>query len=103
MQATVENSDAKRLEIGQSGLQTIPEVLLQTKNSVEELAAGQNRLEESAVRSLSEFRNLKILRLPGNSFKAFPSGLLNLTGLTLLDLTDNEVDKIPEKISLLHK
>lgn len=89
------------MDIGGSGLQTIPEIVLQSTHVVEELLAGQNKLQEIALNALTEFPNLRILRLPGNGFKNFPEGLLDICGLTVLDLADNQIEKIPEEISRL--
>jgi Leucine-rich repeat (LRR) protein len=102
-QATVETSEPKRMDIGGSGLQTIPEIVLQSTNMVEELLAGQNKLQEGSLRSLADFNNLKVLRLPGNGFKTFPDPIFDIHGLKILDLADNEVSKIPERISQLKK
>jgi Leucine-rich repeat (LRR) protein len=102
-QATVETSEPKRMDIGGSGLQTIPEIVLQSTNTVEELLAGQNKLQESSLRTLADFNNLKVLRLPGNGFKNFPDPIFDIHGLKILDLADNDITKIPERISQLKK
>lgn len=91
------------MDICGSGLQAIPEIVLQSTNIVEELLAGQNKLQEIALNALTDFPNLKILRLPGNGFKSFPRALLDIYGLTVLDLANNEIDEIPDDISKLEK
>lgn len=91
------------MDIGNSGLQTIPEIVLQSTSIVEELLAGQNKLQEIGLMALSGFPCLKILRLPGNEFKMFPESLLQITALTVLDLADNEIQSIPDDISNLQK
>lgn len=94
----------KRLDIANGGLQTIPEVVLQTPNNVEELLAGQNKLQEIALTALSTFSNLRILRLPGNDFRVFPEPLLHITApLAVLDLADNLIQTIPDEIGNLDK
>lgn len=87
------------MDIGNSGLQTIPEIVLQSTNVVEELLAGQNKLQEIALMALGGFPCLKVLRLPGNEFKVFPEALLQINALTVLDLADNEIQSIPDDIA----
>lgn len=89
------------MDIGNSGLQTIPEVVLQSTSVVEELLAGQNQLKEIALMALAGFQSLKVLRLPGNEFKVFPEALLQITSLTVLDVADNEIQSIPDDIAQL--
>lgn len=91
------------MDIGNSGLQTIPESVLQSTNVVEELLAGQNKLQEIALNALAAFPCLKILRLPGNEFKLFPEALLQISGITILDLADNEIQSIPDGIADLKR
>ncbi|CAD7086127.1 unnamed protein product [Hermetia illucens] len=99
--ATSEASESRRLDIGNSGLQTIPEVVLQSLEDVEELLAGQNKLQEIGLKALAQFPQLQILRLPGNGFRTFPTPLLFIAGLTVLDLADNSIDRIPDEIAQL--
>lgn len=87
------------MDIGNSGLSTIPEIVLQSTNIIEELLAGQNKLQEIALMALSGFPCLRVLRLPGNEFKEFPETLLQITGLTVLDLADNEIKSLPDEIA----
>lgn len=89
------------MDIGNSGLQTIPEIVLQSTNVVEELLAGQNKLQEIALLALASFPSLKVLRLPGNEFEVFPEALLQISGLAVLDLADNEIQSIPGDICQL--
>lgn len=91
----------KRLDLGDSGLQQIPEIFLQSCTTVEELLAGKNKLQELALRALGEFVQLKVLRLNGNALKSFPDSLYNLRSLKILDLEENEIRKLPEKIAIL--
>lgn len=71
--------------------------------SVEELLAGQNKLKEIGLHALSELQCLRILRLPCNGFTEFPSSLLNLTDLLVLDLSDNEIFDLPKDICRLER
>lgn len=91
------------MDIGNAGLETIPEIVLQSTNMVEELLAGQNKLQEIALMALSGFPHLRILRLPGNDFNIFPESLLHIASLTVLDLADNHIQSIPDDISELKK
>lgn len=86
------------MDICGSGLQAIPEIVFQSIDTVEELLAGQNKLQEIGLKALADFQSLRVLRLPGNGFKTFPKTLLNLTGLKVLDLGDNEIQEIPHEI-----
>lgn len=103
LQASKGVGDGKCLDIGGSGLQTIPEIVLRSTSTVEELLAGQNKLQEIALATLAEFPNLRILRLPGNGFTSFPAPLLNITALTVLDLSDNEIQSLPDELADLEK
>lgn len=70
-------------------------------DSVEELLAGQNKLQEIGLNALADLQSLRILRLPKNGFVTFPVALLNLRALTVLDLSDNEIEVIPTDIHRL--
>ncbi|XP_055636065.1 protein phosphatase PHLPP-like protein [Toxorhynchites rutilus septentrionalis] len=96
-----DSSDARRLDLGDSGLHQIPEIFLQSSSQVEELLAGKNKLQELALRALGEFAQLKVLRLNGNGLRYFPESLYNLRKLRLLDLEENEMRKLPEQIAQL--
>lgn len=102
-QATDDTSDTKRFDIEGSGLHNFPDIMLQSTQSIEELHAGQNKLQEIALNALTDFPNLKILRLPGNEFKYFPEALLDIEELTVLDLANNQIDGIPSEIWRLKK
>ena len=102
-QTTSLNSDSNKLDIGGSGLQHIPDIFLQSSGNIEEILAGQNKLQEIALKTLCEFKQLKILKLDENGLKAFPESLTNLKNLRVLDLQGNELSVIPEKITLLEK
>ncbi|XP_058825668.1 protein phosphatase PHLPP-like protein [Topomyia yanbarensis] len=93
--------DPRRLNLGDSGLQHIPEIFMQSSVHVEELLAGNNKLQELALRALGELTQLKVLRLNDNGLKSFPESLYNLRSLRVLDLGDNEIRKLPERIVLL--
>ncbi|KFB39127.1 AGAP009086-PA-like protein [Anopheles sinensis] len=98
-----DRSTSLRLDLGDSGLQQIPDIFLQAPNAVEELLAGRNKLQEIALRALGQFTYLKVLRLDGNGLKDFPDSLYNLRNLRLLDLSENEIRKLPDTISALKK
>lgn len=67
-------------------------------DSVQELLAGQNKLQEIGLKAIADLQNLRILRLPQNGFNTFPSALLDLTEITVLDLSDNDIEIIPQDI-----
>lgn len=89
------------MDLCNSGLQTIPEVVLQSIDDVKELLAGQNKLQEIGLKALSQFPQLQVLRLPQNGFTKFPSPVLLINGLKVLDLSDNGIEVIPAGISQL--
>lgn len=102
-QSTIDASTPKRMDIANSGLCSIPEVVLKGIDTIEELSAGQNQLQEIALTALSNFRNLKVLHLGKNGFKKFPEPLLECKGLVMLDLVDNGIEVLPERICVLKK
>jgi Leucine-rich repeat (LRR) protein len=91
------------MDISNSGLHIIPEIIIQSNHLVEELFADQNKLQESALKSLSEFKKLRVLRVAGNQFKKFPDQLLDIPNLTVLDISKNDIEKIPDNIFRLEK
>lgn len=103
LQATTEVSEPKRMDISNSGLHIIPEIILQSNHLVEELFADKNKLQESALRALGDFKKLRILRVAGNHFKKFPDQLLDVKHLTVLDISNNDIEKIPDNIFRLEK
>ncbi|XP_063697541.1 protein phosphatase PHLPP-like protein [Culicoides brevitarsis] len=103
IESTVDTSTPKRMDITNSGLCAIPEVILKGIDTIEELSAGQNQLQEIALTALSNFKNLRVLHLPRNGFKKFPEPLLDCKGLQIVDLADNGIDKLPERICTLKK
>ncbi|KAL5281301.1 PHLPP2 family protein [Megaselia abdita] len=99
--ASTETTTSSCLDLCNSGLQTIPEVVLQSIDDVKELLAGQNKLQEIGLKALSQFPQLQVLRLPRNGFTKFPSPVLLISGLKVLDLSDNSIETIPAGISQL--
>lgn len=95
--------DEHRIDIAGSGLQSIPEVVLQTMDNVEELLAGQNQLKELGIRTIAELSKLRVLRLPRNGFTDFPVALLGMTDLKVLDLSGNDIRSVPVDISKLKR
>lgn len=91
------------MDISGSGLHIIPEIILQSNHLVEELFADQNKLQENACKALSEFKKLRVLRVAGNHFKKFPEQLLDIPNLTVLDISKNDIEKIPDNIFKLEK
>lgn len=91
------------MDITNSGLTAIPDVVLQSSQMVEELVADQNQLQNLGLRVLSSFTNLKKLHLAKNNIKTFPDSVLACKDLTTLDLTDNTIESLPEEISKLKR
>uniref|UniRef100_A0A182SCC1 Uncharacterized protein n=1 Tax=Anopheles maculatus TaxID=74869 RepID=A0A182SCC1_9DIPT len=98
-----DRSTSHRLDLDDSGLQQIPDIFLQAPTAVEELLAGRNKLQEIALRALGQFTYLKVLRLNGNALKEFPESLYSLRSLRLLDLSENEIRRLPDSISALKR
>lgn len=93
--------DEHCIDIAGSGLQSIPEVVLQTMDGVEELLAGQNQLKDLGIRTIAELSNLRVLRLPRNGFSDFPAALFGMTDLKVLDLSGNEIKSVPNEVGNL--
>jgi Leucine-rich repeat (LRR) protein len=95
--------EPKKMDISCSGLHIMPEVILQSNHLVEELLANNNRLQESALNALTDFRKLRIVHLCGNQFEKFPQQLLDVANLSTLDLSDNKIERLPDKIFKMEK
>lgn len=91
------------MDISGSGLHIIPEIILQSNHLVEELFADQNKLQESAMRALCDFKKLRVLRVAGNHFKKFPDQLLDVPNLCVLDISKNDIERLPDNIFKLEK
>lgn len=91
------------MDITNSGLTAIPDVVLQSSQMIEELVADQNQLQNLGLRALASFSNLKKLSLAKNGLKLFPDSVFNCKELTALDLTDNSIESIPMDISKLKR
>lgn len=103
MQATTEVAEPKRMDISGSGLHIMPEVILQSSHLVEELFADQNKLQESALKALGDFKKLRVVRIASNQFKKFPEQIMDIQNLTVLDISKNEIERLPENIYKMEK
>lgn len=103
MQATTEVSEPKRMDISGSGLHIMPEVILQSSHLVEELFADQNKLQDSALKALADFKKLRVVRVASNQFKKFPEQIMDIQNLTVLDISKNEIERLPENIYKMEK
>ncbi|CAG9798069.1 unnamed protein product [Chironomus riparius] len=101
--ATTEVCEPKRMDITGSGLHIMPEVILQSSHLVEELLADHNKLQESALKALTEFKKLRVVRVSSNCFKKFPEQLMDIQNLTVLDISKNEIDRLPDNIFKMEK
>ena len=81
----------------------MPEVILQSSHLVEELLADHNKLQESALKALTEFKKLRVVRVSSNCFKKFPEQLMDIQNLTVLDISKNEIDRLPDNIFKMEK
>jgi len=103
LQATSEVSEPRRMDINGSGLHIMPEIILQFSHMVEELFADQNKLQESALKTLSDFKKLRVLRIAGNHFKKFPEQLMDIPSLCVLDISKNEIERLPDNVFKMEK
>ena len=91
------------MDITGSGLHIMPEVILQSSHLVEELFADQNKLQDSALKSLREFKKLRVVRIAENQFKKFPEQLLDVQNLSVLEISKNDIERLPDNIYKMEK
>lgn len=96
-------SPPRCIDIGGSGLQVIPDVIVQSMLNADELRAGQNQLQTIGLRTIAELHALRVLRLSGNGFTEFPEPLLAMQGLRVLDLSDNAIGVLPSDVCRLER
>ena len=94
----------KQLDLSNGGLSRIPDSAIAFP-AIEELILSQNQLTNTKNNMilLHRFPKLHILHLECNELRRIPRELLELTGLTYLNLSDNKIEKIPADISQLIK
>lgn len=102
-QATTEVSEPRRMDISGSGLHIMPEIILQSSHLVEELFVDQNKLQESALNALMDFKRLRVLRIAANHFKKFPDQVMDILSLSVLDISKNEIERLPDNIFKMEK
>ena len=103
LQATTEVSEPRRMDISGSGLHIMPEIILQSSHLVEELFVDQNKLQESALKALTDFKKLRVLRIAANHFKKFPEQLMDILNLSVLDISKNEIERLPDNVFKMEK
>lgn len=91
------------MDISGSGLHIMPEIILQSSHLVEELFVDQNKLQESALKALTDFKRLRVLRIAGNHFKKFPDQIMDILNLSVLDISKNEIERLPDNIFKMEK
>ncbi|XP_076627077.1 PH domain leucine-rich repeat protein phosphatase isoform X1 [Colletes latitarsis] len=96
------SSCPKQLDLSNGGLSRIPDSAVAFP-AIEELVLSQNQLTHTNnnLTLLHRFPKLHILHVEGNELKKIPQELLELRGLTYLNLSDNKIEKIPADISQL--
>nr|XP_031850312.1 PH domain leucine-rich repeat-containing protein phosphatase 2 [Nomia melanderi] len=101
-QAIQLSSYPKKLDLSNGGLSRIPESAIAFP-AIEELVLSQNQLTNANnnLILLHRFPKLHILHLESNELKRIPRELLELRGLTYLNVSDNKIEKIPADISQL--
>lgn len=103
LQATTEVSEPRRMDISGSGLHIMPEIILQSSHLVEELFVDNNKLQESALNALTDFKKLRVLRIAGNHFKHYPDQVMDILNLNVLDISKNEIERLPDNIFKMEK
>jgi Leucine-rich repeat (LRR) protein len=91
------------MDISGSGLHIMPEVILQSSNLVEELFADHNKLQEPALKALSDLKKLRVLKITANQLKRFPDQIMDIMNLTVLDISKNEIERLPDNIFKMEK
>jgi Leucine-rich repeat (LRR) protein len=91
------------MDISGSGLHIMPEVILQSSHLVEELFADQNKLQDNALKALTDFKKLRVVKVAANHFKKFPEQLMDIQNLQVLDVSKNEIDRLPDNIFKMEK
>lgn len=81
----------------------MPEIILQSSHLVEELFVDHNKLQESALKALTDFKKLRVLRIAANCFKKFPDQIMDVLNLTVLDISKNEIERLPDSIFKMEK
>lgn len=103
LQATTEVSEPRRMDISGSGLHIMPEIILQSSHLVEELFVDHNKLQDSALKALTDFKKLRVLRIAANHFKRFPEQLMDIPCMSVLDVSKNEIEKLPDNVFKMEK
>lgn len=101
LQSSSIQSSTRRMDITNSGLTAIPDIILQSSSTIEELVADQNQLQNLGLCALASFPGLKKLHLARNGLKTFPDSILSCMELVCLDLADNMLTSINQDISKL--
>jgi Leucine-rich repeat (LRR) protein len=91
------------MDISGSGLHIMPEIILQSSHLVEELFIDHNKLQESALKSLTDFKKLRVVRIAANHFKKFPDQLMDIVNLQVLDISKNEIERLPDNVFKMEK
>ncbi|XP_074107682.1 PH domain leucine-rich repeat protein phosphatase isoform X2 [Cotesia typhae] len=101
-QATQLTGGPKKLDLCRTGLVKIPHSVL-AFNAVEEILLGHNQLAnpDNNLILLKRFPSLRVVQLECNQLKSIPRELLQLEGLTSLDLSDNKIEQVPAEIHRL--
>ncbi|XP_054007050.1 PH domain leucine-rich repeat-containing protein phosphatase 2 [Hylaeus anthracinus] len=96
------SSCPKQLDLSNGGLSRIPDSAVAFP-AIEELVLSQNQLTNTNnnLTLLHRFPKLHVLHVDGNELLKIPRELLELRGLTYLNLSDNKIDRVPSDISQL--
>ncbi|XP_076653692.1 PH domain leucine-rich repeat protein phosphatase isoform X1 [Halictus rubicundus] len=92
----------KKLDLSNGGLSRIPESAIAFP-AIEELVLSQNQLTNANnnLELLHRFPKLHVLHLESNELKKIPRELLELRGLTYLNVSDNKIEKLSADVSQL--
>ncbi|KAL4956546.1 RAM signaling pathway protein-domain-containing protein [Aspergillus filifer] len=89
------------IDLGHSNISRIPDPVVDViKDEVERLSLWNNQLVNIPYR-FAECSHLRYLNVRANSFREFPTGVINLPLLEILDLSRNKISQLPEEVKKL--
>lgn len=81
---------------------SIPKEIVNFQN-LKSLYLSANKLQAKDFEWIASLKSLEELYLDYNELKEFPLPILELTGLKILDLSNNKISKLPKELSKLTK
>ncbi|XP_034945281.1 protein phosphatase PHLPP-like protein isoform X2 [Chelonus insularis] len=100
LKQAIETSDSKRkLDLSNSSVTRIPNCAL-AFSEIQEIHLGYNLLEDddNNFSILKRFPSLQMVYLKHNKLSTIPTVLIEMKGLTTLDISENKIEEIPTEI-----